>query len=280
MEQFSKPPMSAGGPARHAGARVWRRRLFAASVMAGVSTSCAAADAGDFYVKTGLGLDSAAETAFSDRDCSSMAPAALYGCGRGGDGAPTRSAGDFGTAGALELGLGHVAAPTLRLEVQFEYRPRLAFRGRANFLDPTRRQSVAADLSTLSAIFAAYADLPTFGAARLGPFVPFVGAGAGVVRTRIGETHMTFPRTTTTVPGAGRTDVAWMVTAGMAAALRERTTLELAWRYTDLGEVRTGRGAGRVVWRDGSREPLPLDLAATRGRLKGHGLRLSLRFAF
>ena len=91
---------------------------------------------------------------------------------------------------------------------------------------------------------------------------------------------MTFPRTTTTVPGAGRTDVAWMVTAGLAAALRERTTLELAWRYTDLGEVRTGRGAGRVVWRDGSREPLPLDLAATRGRLKGHGLRLSLRFAF
>ena len=55
---------------------------------------------------------------------------------------------------------------------------------------------------------------------------------------------------------------------------------ELACRYTDLGEVRTGRGAGRVVWRDGSREPLPLDLAATRGRLKGPGLRLSLRFAF
>ena len=50
LEQFTKPPMSAGGPARRAGARVWRRRLFAASVVAGVSTSCAAAAAaaGDF----------------------------------------------------------------------------------------------------------------------------------------------------------------------------------------------------------------------------------------
>ena len=70
-----------------------------------------------------------------------------------------------------------------------------------------------------------------------------------------------------------------MVTAGVATALSERTTLDLAWRYTDLGAIHTGRGEGRVVWRDGSREPLPLDLAATRAKLRSHGLRLSLRYA-
>ena len=91
---------------------------------------------------------------------------------------------------------------------------------------------------------------------------------------------MTFPRTTTIVPGARRIDFAWMLTAGLSAALDERATLEFAWRYTDLGELRTGRGAGRVEWRDGSRAPLPLDLGATRARLRGHGLRLSLRYAF
>ena len=42
-------------------------------------------------------------------------------------------------------------------------------------------------------------------------------------------------------------------------------TLDLAWRYTDLAEVRTGRGSGRVVWRDANREPLPLDFAAMAG---------------
>ena len=70
-----------------------------------------------------------------------------------------------------------------------------------------------------------------------------------------------------------------MATAGVAVALGERVTLDLAWRYSDLGEVRTPRGPGRVVWRDGSREPLPLDLAPTRARLRGHGVRLSFRYA-
>ena len=39
---------------------------------------------------------------------------------------------------------------------------------------------------------------------------------------------------------ASRTDVAWMLTAGFAVPLGEGTTLDLAWRYTDLGVVRTG----------------------------------------
>ena len=82
------------------------------------------------------------------------------------------------------------------------------------------------------------------------------------------------------VPGAGRTNLAWMVTAGVAAARGERVTVDLAWRYTDLGAVHTGRGAGRVIWRDGSREPLALDLAPTRARLAGHGFQMSLRYSF
>ena len=50
--------------------------------------------------------------------------------------------------------------------------------------------------------------------------------------------------------------------------------------HTDLGKVRTDRGPGRVVWRDGSREQRPLDHARTEARLKGHGVRLSLRYGF
>ena len=132
------------------------------------------------------------------------------------------------------------------MEVLVEYRPRLAFEGRANFLEPGRRQSVAAELSSLSGMLAGYVDLPGLGLQKISPFGPFVGAGVGAVRTRIGEMLMTFPRTATVVPGAGWTGLAWMLTAGVAVALGERATLDLASRYTDLGEVRTGRGAGRV----------------------------------
>ncbi len=94
----------------------------------------------------------------------------------------------------------------------------------------------------------------------------------------IGKMTMNFPATTT-VPAGNRTGLAWMVTAGVALAVGERTILDLAWRYTDLGRVRTDRDPGKVVWRDRNREPLPLDLAPTEARLKGHGVRLSLRYA-
>ena len=71
-----------------------------------------------------------------------------------------------------------------------------------------------------------------------------------------------------------------MATAGVAVGLGERVTLDLAWRYSDLGEIHTPPGPSRVVRRDGSREPLPLDLAPTKAWLRGHGVRMSLRHAF
>ena len=236
--------------------------------------------ADDVYLRAGIGFDRPAETRFMDRDCSSVSPAALYGCGTGDDGAPRRSLGDFGTVTGVEFGVGHILTRATRVEVLVEYRPRFAFDGRANFLEPARQQSVSADLSSLSGMLAAYVDLPELGVPKLGRFSPFLGGGAGAVWVEIGETRMAFPRTTTIVPGARRINLARMLTAGIATSLDDDTTLELAWRYTDLGLVETGEGRGRVVWRDGSREPLPLDLAPTRSRLRSHGLRLSLRYGF
>ncbi len=110
--------------------------------------SCFAA-AGDIYLRTGAGLDSSAETVFKDRDCMSTSPAALYGCGISGDEAPLRSVGDFETSGVFELGLGYKVSPKHRFELLVENRSNLEFHGRANFLATDRRQSVAADLSSL-----------------------------------------------------------------------------------------------------------------------------------
>ena len=235
--------------------------------------------AGDFYLRGSIGLDRPGGTEFTDIDCMATSPAALYGCGAGGDGAPYRSSrGDFGTVPVVEFGFGYPSGG-MRYEMLVEYRPRFSFGGRANFLAPGRRQSVSMDLSSVSGMLAGFFDFPKQGSAGSGAFVPFVGAGIGIAHTRTREMSMTFPVRTTTVPGANRTELAWMVTAGVAMAVGERTTLDLGWRYTDLGEVRTGRGAGRVVWRDGSRDPLPLDLAPTRARLAGHGFRISLRYA-
>ena len=60
------------------------------------------ASAGNYYLRAGFDLDRTGITAFTDIGCSSTAPAALHGCGTGGDGAPYRSASEFGTAPVLE----------------------------------------------------------------------------------------------------------------------------------------------------------------------------------
>ena len=247
-------------------------------IVTGIWLASGVAVAGDLYLRGGLGFDRPDNAVFTDTDCASTVPAALYGCGTGGDGAPYRSVGDFGTVPSLEVGLGYATGAT-RIEVQVEYRPRFEFKGRANFLAPDRRQSVSANLSSVSGMLAGFVDLAGLDLPKPSSLAPFVGAGIGVVHTRIGKTTMTFPATTTIVSGDSRTRLAWMATAGVAVALHERVRLDLAWRYTDLGGIRTPRGSGWVVWRDGSRQPLSLDLAPTKAGLRGHGVRLSLRYA-
>ena len=237
----------------------------------------------ELYFRAGFELGWPEETRFTDQECDSSEPAALYGCGDGIDGLPFGSYGDFGRTSGFELGIGHSAATSLRLEAFVSYRPNVSFAGRANFLQTSDRQDVSADLSALSGMLVGYVDLPGLGLPRLGSLGslrPFVGAGGGLSRLEIDATRMEFPRTTTIVPGGKRVNLAWMLTAGIAAPLGERAMVELAWRYTDHGVIETGRGKGRIVWRDGSRAPLELDLAETRARLEGHGLVISLRYPF
>ena len=88
-------------------------RLAAIAVVAGLLLISQNAVAEDWYLRGGIGLDWSGRTVFSDVDCSSTAPAALYGCGTGDDGAPYRSVGDFGTVPVIEIGLGYAAAGAL-----------------------------------------------------------------------------------------------------------------------------------------------------------------------
>ncbi len=243
-----------------------------------VASTAAAADG--TYLRLGMGMDRPADSRFLDSDCASESPAALYGCGPGEDGSPLSSYGGFGTSGSVELGLGRSVATRLRVEFSVSYRPRFTFDGVANFLAPGRRQEVAAPVSAYTGMAALYMDLPGLGSAGQGVLIPFLGAGVGVGRTEVRELRQTFPKTTTLVPGSSTGGLVWMVTAGIAVPVAAGAFLDFAWRYVDLGSVHTGRGAGRVMWRDGSREPLLLDLAPTRADLHSQGLRISLRSTF
>ena len=233
------------------------------------------------YLRGGVLLDWGYDTRFQDGDCSSEVPAALYGCGMGDD-APLDSLGDFGTIAGLEIGLGYAIVPALRLEAALQYRPDFSFDGRANYTQPETddRQDVSAKLSSLSGTLAAYLDIPALLLLQFTPIGPFIGVGGGLSHIEIGETRMDSSRTSTIVPGDEHVSFSWMLTAGLAVSLPGRLTVDVAWRYTDHGSIETSSGKGRVVWRDGSREPLELDLSGTKGHLRSHGLNVSLRYEF
>ncbi len=251
------------------------KRISVVLTVMGVLTWSASAAATENYVRFQIGFDQPDESTFTDRDCSNKG---LYGCGEGTDGAPHRSLGEFEGMSMLGVGIGYVVSESVRVELALEIRNAFEFQGEANFLESGRQQSVSAELSSVTSMIRTYVDLPQLKLLKTRPLIPFIGAGIGATRTEIDETHMMFPRTTTVVPGRTGTEFTWMLTAGVGWSLQASTTLELAWRYTDFGKVRTGRGEGRVIWRDGSRQPLLLDLGETEAQLENHGLELSVRY--
>jgi len=140
-----------------------------------------------------------------------------------------------------------------------------AFEDRVDSTEPEKRPS-------LSRFIAPSFDISTFGVPGQGALSPFLGGGMGAVRTGSGEAPVSSSWDTGRfVPGASKIGTAWMVTAGVAATLGARTTVELSWRYNHLGEAKTGRGSGRVEWRERG-QPIPTNLAPTSEEAKSGSL--------
>ena len=251
-------------------------------LMLGVALIIAATDiqANEHYLRFGFGLDHPESTYFHDEYCSISKPL-LYSCEPGFDGFPVRrSVGNFGNIPVVEFGIGYPNGRS-RWELLIEYRPSFSFSGNATYGDGSFEQVASAkNISSLAGMVAGYIDFSGNGNA-----VPFVGAGLGIAQNRMKEFQIRFPSTTTIVPGAKKTNLAWMITAGIGFKLDKNKTLDLAWHYTDLGLLYTGPNGRNYCNRpnEGLGCVYPGQLRRhlthipTVAELKGHGIRLSLR---
>ncbi len=234
------------------------------------------ADKAGFYGRFGLGVDWPESSGFSDTDCASTQPPALFGCGAGGNGRPLGANGNFATTPVLDAALGYRLSRWFRAEALISWRPDLDFNGQSNFLGAGASQPVSGSVSSLAGFGVAYLDLPPIGRAR-----PFLGAGLGVSTNSVGAMTYAFPSlsatATTTTPGGTSSDLAYLLTAGISVPLGDRFDLDLAYRYTDLGQVQTAGGQAEVVRSSGSRS---IAIGGTRANLQSHGVMLSLRYAF
>ena len=228
------------------------------------------------YLRLGVGADGSTTSTFRDRDCHSIKPPALFGCGLGRNGQPLEATGAFGTGAVLDAGLGYRLNNWLRVEALFSYRPAYEYRGQANFIQSAPPQPATANLSSVAGFGVGYIDLPRIRRVR-----PYVGAGVGAARNRMSAVTYGFPAiapdASTTIAGGTTSGLAWLLTAGVAIPLSEQLSLDLAYRYTDLGRVQTDTGTAAIVRPAGTTK---LEIGGTQSALQTHGAMLSLRYAF
>jgi opacity protein-like surface antigen len=238
------------------------------------------APAAGAYLRLGGGLDWPDASVIRDGDgCASIQPPALFGCGAGDDGRSLAARGSFQQTPVLEAGLGYRFSPWLRAEALLSWRPQLDYSGQSNFIGAGTDQPVSAAASSLAGFGVAYVDLP-----RLAGVQPFLGAGLGVARNRLRSVTYSFPLisagATTSTPEGSSSDLAWLLTAGLSVPLSERLSLDVAYRFTDLGSLTSPSGAAEVVrpTRIPSRRTIPI--ASTSTDLQTQGLQVGLRYAF
>jgi opacity protein-like surface antigen len=159
----------------------------------------------------------------------------------------------FDAAPLLGIGVGYQVNPWLRTDLTGEYRGSANFHGFEMWtgsigVPPTAASGTDANSASKSewvVLANVFADLGTWWGAT-----PFVGAGAGLADVTISHFHDQGTVTTLaagTTPTAGALggsisiwNFAWALYAGFAYKVTPGLTLELAYRYLDLGSGKSG----------------------------------------
>ncbi len=169
----------------------------------------------------------------------------------------------------LDAGVGYRFAPFLRFEGSIGYIPSMAFNG--TFNDPpssTTRTNIGAVVGLASA----YIDFAGLFGRLPGNIQPFILGGAGFATVINGpESDYRNGQYANTFSGMTVTNVAWTAGAGVGVPISSRLTLDLTYRYLDLGQ----RFVGAVLTSSsGSQEVLTLD----RANLQVHTIMVGFRF--
>jgi opacity protein-like surface antigen len=166
-----------------------------------------------------------------------------------------------GTSALLSGGLGWRIGSDWRADLTLGYRGWYK-------MDQTMPDSAVAkgDISSLSLMLAGYRDF-SFDWGR-----PYLGAGIGAAQNETDEVKYLLGGFTFDVPGGSKTGAAWAVMAGIGFPLSPTKTLDIGYRYADLGKLVSGSGSLMV-------SGVPVGpYSGFEGRLKAHELSVGLRF--
>jgi opacity protein-like surface antigen len=235
--------------------------------------------AGSWYLRGSLGYEWSCTADFSDRNSLSTSPPALFGYVTGSDGRPIGAYGDFGKFPGFEIAAGRNVLPWLRADLSLCYRPDMDYRGHANFAGVPGQQPVRSEahsLGLLGNVFLELAPLLNMSSSRLRPYV---GGGLGITCNRLDRMIYEFPGLTnhkvSITPAGEKNDFTFMLTAGTGIVLSDRVILDIAYRYADLGQMRTDQGNMYM-----NNLPGGIVIGETLTRLRCHGITLGIRYSF
>ncbi len=124
------------------------------------------------------------------------------------------------------------------------------------------------DVSSLALMANAYVDITKYGR-----FTPYVGGGIGVSRNKVSDTDITTALGATgSLDGATKTSLAWQLSAGTGIEVAPHWTVDLGYRYIDLGTAKSGDTLNEAGTTS-SVNPL-------KGDLRAHEAILSARYKF
>jgi opacity protein-like surface antigen len=180
----------------------------------------------------------------------------------------------FDAAPFFGLGIGYNVNSWFRVDVTGEYRANANFKGEdiacASSLSPNCQPDVyTGSKSEWTFLLNGYVDLGTWS-----NFTPFVGAGIGMSRNTISNFTDTnvVPNAVATGDTASKWDFAWALYAGVGYRVTRNLTLELAYRYIDLGNATTGTMNGFCCG--------ATDTPYEFRHLTSHDVKLGMRFNF
>lgn len=229
--------------------------------------------AADLYVRGGISLEQSGPTTILDRDCTSTAPPALFGCGNGIDGLPLAARGDFGSVEGVDVALGTTLGDRARAELAFTSRE-LHLDAFANFIGVRGVQSVRAGGGSDAVMANVF-----WTAAERHDVQPFVFAGAGAARNTLDRVHYAFPsidaNAVTITRGGSHTGFAWNAGAGASFRVSRSLAVDVMLRYTDAGDVETDAGEAAIVRPN---RTLSIAIDGTRGDLELFGLVVGVRW--
>jgi len=167
---------------------------------------------------------------------------------------------DVGSSYTLGAAVGYRFSPNLRADVALGYRPGYA-------IDATDGSgtSFKADVKSVSLMANGYYDFPLSG------WTPYVGAGLGFAQNKVDTVSFGGPGFSGTAPGGTKSGTAYALMLGAGIPLSGRTTLDIGYRYIDLGKIEASSGTVTV-------NGFAFPYAGADGKLTAHELTVGLRF--